>query len=449
MENISFEKVDFLSTTKIDESDGDIFMEEELPNDSQLSLDVHRCYLLKYLYLIISKKFPSVIKQHSSSNILSRWVMNEKRRFYEGMDPLLPDGHLADIVISDVIDLSHDPSLELDITVDEIKRLCTTMMDHFKNNPHPDDIKYRLIKTSGRFIPMIHVVVICESLFFNYNIDIPEYIFNYLSQTMNNSEIISLALRYESLNSLNNQLALDPKITEQIHLEFDVKGELFASCFNMHIRENGKRHAICSIFSDLEKKIGSVSSFFDFVPDEGFYIANPPYDLVLMEDMANKLIEWLKSPKKLAFMSVLPVWDLDGINKITGKSSEYGEFRGLKILVESGYLKLRKIIHQSHSCFINKMTSRYIFPCNIHFIIVSNYNFPTQKFYEMLKVYHSDRKNFIFYKSLHKEHNRISAKHYDKKKVKCNKQSAENVSGGSSDEINNYNTKITYRNIFP
>lgn len=364
-----------------------------------LATEVSRCHHLSELYREVTGLIGDSIKSSSVSHVLSRWVMNEKRHAFR--DPLLPDGYLAYLIISDIKDLQHGDEFEPPFTPNDIHKLCQKTLQNFRSVPPPADVTYHKRPVSGRFVEMVRVSVSCPSLDFDKMLDVPEPIYNRLVGLLGEEAVISLALRYDALNSLNNQLALDPDLTDMIHRRFDVKGELFASAFNMHyLKESPETPLpICSLFPDLEARAGSVCSFFDFEPKEsGFYISNPPYDLLLMEAMAARILRWLSSDMKLAFFSVLPVWDPEGIEELTGEKSSYGEFKGLTLLKKSPYFKLLKTLPQSKACFVNKMTSRYIYPCNIHFILVANYDFPTGEMRSLLDTYHTTSRNFIYYK---------------------------------------------------
>lgn len=369
---------------------------------SNLAIEVSRCYHLNQLYQKLTHLIGDSIKSSSISHVLSRWVMNEKRHAYK--DPLLPDGYLAYLILSDIKDLQHGVTSEVTFTCNEIQDLCQETLQNFRSTEPPSDVTSQKRVISGRFVEMVRVVVSCPSLEFDKTLDIPEPIYLRLETLLGEETAISLALRYDALNSLNNQLALDPVLTDSIHRSFDVKGELFASAFNMHYLKEKPYDPlpICSLFPDLEKPAGSMCSFFDFEPKEdGFYIANPPYDLLLMEAMSARILRWLSSSMKLAFFSVLPVWDPEGIEELTGEKSSYGEFKGLTLLKKSPFFKLIKTLPQSKACFINKMTYRYIYPCNIHFILVANYDFPTEAMSRILDTYHNTCRNFIYYKRRH------------------------------------------------
>lgn len=360
-----------------------------------LSENIHRYYLLRELYKSITDLLPYGLKSKSIQKVLSCWVMNEKKTHYIGMDPLLPDGHLAHLVINDFKDLLKVCSLPFDEIM--IQMLCNQVIDHFRKIPHPKNVKVNYIIYKARFTDMFRFYILCKKYCIDIYIDIPYEIHNYLRSYLSQEQIVSLALRYKALNSLNHQLSLDPILSNLIHTVFDVKGELFASAFNKHITKHN--HIFCSIFPDIEKQVGCTSSFFDFKPTkEGLYIVNPPYDLILMNDMSKNIINWLNSKLKLAFLLVLPVMDPEGIYKITGKISPYGEFNALKILKESNYIQFLLTVEQSKACFINKMTYRYCFPCNIHFVLVSNYNFPILKLNRILQNYLSNLNNFCYFR---------------------------------------------------
>lgn len=374
--------------------------------EGDLVIDVIRCVLLAKLYTKLISFFPSCIEYKSTYSVLSRWVMNEKRYWYSGRDPLLPDGHLANLVISDIsiLQQSKADNTPINFTEADIKQLCQQILLDYKTLEHPRDVVLKVTKTPARFVEMAKIHITSSSLNYSKYINVPKPIYRRLLNFMSHEDIASLAIRYDALSSYNNQLAHDPEIAQQLHLEFDVKGELFASAFNVHYTQPEKPHMFCSLFPDIEHKAGSVSSFFEFnPPTDGFYISNPPYDLNLMEEMAHKLVEWLNTDMKLAFLSVLPVWDSDGIYKLTKQRSKYGEFKGLTYMLESGYLKSLKTVPQRKASFMDKSTGRYIFPCGIHYVLLANYDFPVKRFENLVDSYLVNGTSFAFYKNIYRK----------------------------------------------
>ena len=61
------------------------------------------------------------------------------------------------------------------------------------------------------------------------------------------------------------------------------------------------------MFYDIEKHFGSFGSFYLIKYIKGFYIANPPYDDLLLNKMVNKFINNIsKSNEQLSFCYGLP-----------------------------------------------------------------------------------------------------------------------------------------------
>lgn len=123
--------------------------------------------------------------------------------------------------------------------------------------------------------------------------------------------------RYETIKGAGYQCAMPPVAFDAAHneLRLGMTVECFASPFNCRYRN------YCSAFPDLERKFGSLGSFFDddsFFPTSGSFEANPPFVPEIMWAMNDKLQRLLESPKAktLSFLVIVPVWGNSGIGYV-------------------------------------------------------------------------------------------------------------------------------------
>ena len=169
--------------------------------------------------------------------------------------------------------------------------------------------------------------------------------------------VLCVILRYNSLESYNQQLAILPDLNKFLHRKYGIDFELFGSSIN-HFYSN-----YCSLFYDLEKYLGSKGNFNLLTIKKGFYVANPPFDEEIMKNMANTLINTLKTTKdELSFFITIPVWD----------NLEYGKFEAIEIIKKSPYLKHIEVIKKNRAKFFDYIKNKYINPCDIYIILLQN-----------------------------------------------------------------------------
>jgi hypothetical protein len=169
--------------------------------------------------------------------------------------------------------------------------------------------------------------------------------------------VLCIILRYNSLESYNQQLAILPDLNKFLHRKYGIDFELFGSSIN-HFYSN-----YCSLFYDLEKYLGSKGNFNLLTIKKGFYVANPPFDEEIMKNMANRLIDALKKSKdELSFFITIPVWD----------NPEYGKFEAIEIIKKSPYLKHIEVIKKNRAKFFDYIKNKYINPCDIYIIVLQN-----------------------------------------------------------------------------
>ena len=129
-----------------------------------------------------------------------------------------------------------------------------------------------------------------------------------------------ILFRYQLLSSNNNQLAVLPNILNEMEKDFNLKFETFGSAINTNTKN------FCSLYYDVEKYFGSVGSFFNTNFLEGCYSFNPPYQKDIIDDGIKKILNSLSNSKilemKLTFLITIPIWDIEGKNKMKELNSE-------------------------------------------------------------------------------------------------------------------------------
>lgn len=122
------------------------------------------------------------------------------------------------------------------------------------------------------------------------------------------TSLFCMLMRYRALDGGEFQAACPDEVFEFMRCEFSVSMECFASPLNASTHTSG----YCSAFPDVDTPFGSVGSFFSWVPDEGSFEANPPFELVTMHLMAQRFDELLHtSSQPLSFTIVVPKWNDD------------------------------------------------------------------------------------------------------------------------------------------
>ena len=197
--------------------------------------------------------------------------------------------------------------------------------------------------------------------FFPEEIAINNTLFKKLfDRTHNVNLVFILFLRYKSLNSNNQQLAVYESFYRDLQEHLRLNFELFGSAINT-IFPN-----YCSLFYDIEKYFGSKGSFFDYPLKEGFYVANPPYDENIMFKMTNHILDTLSiaTSAALSILLVIPCWDRN--------ESKYGKFHSIEKLQKSPHTVFIKKIFKKNTKFFNYDTNQLVSPVDVYFILVSN-----------------------------------------------------------------------------
>ena len=142
----------------------------------------------------------------------------------------------------------------------------------------------------------------------------------YKSNNLEN-DIFCLLLRYKTFGGNSHQFAMEIKFKNVLRKKYNINFECFASAINVHYDH------YCSLFYDIEKNFGSYGNFYLVKYIRGFFIANPPYETILLEKMVKKFIDSCKeSVQALSISYGLPNW------------GSYEKFKPLEMTKKSKYL---------------------------------------------------------------------------------------------------------------
>lgn len=205
--------------------------------------------------------------------------------------------------------------------------------------------------------------------------------------------LICLLLRYNTLESYNQQLSINPDFKNSIKKKYNINFELFASSINCEFNN------YCSLFYDIEKNFNSKGNFTSIKLKKGFFISNPPFDEEIMKNMSLKFIESLKDKKndELSILITIPYWIND----------YYNNYESYNLLKSSGLITYEKIIEKKNSIFFDYYKNTYITPCKIFLIVIQNekgkiHHKIGNEFNELVNKYFSNKYLYNLQKNLQK-----------------------------------------------
>ena len=175
-----------------------------------------------------------------------------------------------------------------------------------------------------------------------------------------NSEIAEIVNLYYLIGMDNQHLSVPPIF----------KGvEMFGTPLNTHNDD------FCSPF-EIDKKFNSLGSFWNYqFHKDGIYLCNPPYDDILMKNVALKIEQdLLNTTHKVAVLIVLPVWDKATQKKLNiPEIPEYEtDFEAYHLLLASKFIKSAKVLDQHMYKYYSYYEHRKFPACFTHFIYLSN-----------------------------------------------------------------------------
>ena len=119
-----------------------------------------------------------------------------------------------------------------------------------------------------------------------------------------NDLVYCILLRYETLNSGGHQWGIPLPIKDMFKDKFNINFEMFASSLNHYY------DYYCSMFYDIEKYFMSLGQFHNIKYIRGFYMANPPYEEKMLNNMFTIMNNSFTNNKnKLSFIFGTPTWD--------------------------------------------------------------------------------------------------------------------------------------------
>lgn len=171
----------------------------------------------------------------------------------------------------------------------------------------------------------------------------------YLNKEEFDQHLAIMLLRYKFLGGLNNHLSVPPVIYS--HLKVDL--ELYGTPFNVMVPD------YCSPFpEDLEEHFGSRGSVINYrLKDNQVYAANPPYDVQVIQQLAEKLAEELTELNNTTVYLIIPLWKDD--------------FPAHDLLLKNSYLKDNCELNRDEYPFYHYFKERLIPAVNTYLLVFS------------------------------------------------------------------------------
>ena len=327
----------------------------------------------------IKKKYSRTI-----SNLLSSWMFTLYSKYNFNDDPFFPSDFMhfdnlkntlndytsiydiedKNIKINNIIaDLSNDYKKLLlnlnkynNLNDDNIQINKTEIFEN-RNNKLVEFIKFNIV----------HNVEISNTKLKNIleNILIPKTVYLKMEKKLKKNKldikdklIWIILFRYQLLSSNNNQLAVLPNVLDQMEKDFNLKFETFGSAINTNTKN------FCSLYFDVEQYFGSVGSFFNTNFLEGCYSFNPPYQKDIIDNGIKKILSSLNNSQilelKLTFLITIPIWDIEGKNKMKELNSEnnnnkinYEDMNIIKVIKKSKYFQGLRMISKNDFTYID------------------------------------------------------------------------------------------------
>lgn len=217
--------------------------------------------------------------------------------------------HLADEVCSKLSQLSQE---KLDQLMEEIEQIQKSPVTH----------QVQVVQSAGE-VQLIFEESVCrttalhfQKLFELYKIhessasvDHKDRAYDATVEQDFNERVFALLQRYDTFfgdgkyEGTGFQAALPSAAFRILTREFGVTAECFASPLNCHYAH------FCSAFEDTDAPFGSLGSFFEFLPIQGCFEANPPFTIEVMDEMVTHMDMLLsQSDDPLSFIVFVPSW---------------------------------------------------------------------------------------------------------------------------------------------
>ena len=327
---------------------------------------------------IFSKKKPF---KRTVSNILSNFIFSQYRKKNNKNDIFIPD--ITDVkllsnIFKDYLNINNILTDSLDKMLQDFFKKYKTIYNNFliekkKINKSNIEIKMKMVMIkNSKFIKLFPNKIYDKK----YQVIIYKERYDYLKSLYiknggidNFKDLIySILIRYFTLGSNNNQLAVSPNTMNIFQNEYNMNFESFASAINFNSEH------FCSLYPDLESIFGSFGNFFETDFIKGCFNFNPPFQ----EDIINLGIEKImyhleNSKEKLTFIITIPVWDTIG-KKQFGIEDQYSDLPIISKIRKSKFLiKIEPINKKNfdyHDYIFNLVKNVTI--QNTYIIILSN-----------------------------------------------------------------------------
>ena len=394
---------------------------EQKSNNLEPLLEIYKGKLYSYLVKIfindcvetLGTNIFSIKKSFSRTitNILSSWIFSLYIDYDFSGDYFFPSNYdnvkLLDTILTDLCKYDNNiinPKDKINSILTKLKNNYQSHLtlyenyrtsNYFKNNKDKYNIdKSDIIINGNKFVKfninLTFKIKDIKLLNILKNIIIPINIYDKMSNRYTGMKnkmdcyIWAIIFRYQLLSSNNHQLAVLPKIMNQMNEDYNLNFECFCSAINCTF------NSFCSIYYDLEQYFGSVGSFFNFKPIKGTYGFNPPYQKDVIEIGIKRLFSFLDDNSELTFIITIPIWDSDGKNMMKDKYNndlkkqniDYGDFEIIKDIKESKYFKAMRMIAKEEFTYIDHNFGLYKNKTiqNTYVIILSNISINLDKF---------------------------------------------------------------------
>jgi len=297
-----------------------------------LNKEIHKYRLIK--------KHLSIIPKYE--NIILKCLTN----FEIKDDPLL-------------IEIEDNTLLNIDIeTSNSYNKIIKFIKNEINTAPAPALNKNIFIKSffQNQFINLSYEDI-------KYSIFLPDYNEKYKNY------IFAALLRYDILVFLNNMsTAVKPSIYEDLS-QSGTKVELFGSFFNKYLPY------YFGLFYDLEYPFGCIGNIFTSELISGNYVANPPFEIKIM----NKFFYFLKDnldKNKIKIYITIPLWyipDRLEFNKIYKNQIYIHHKNDLRKDILEKYIIKNEIYSQEEYSFLNYILKKNMHLCNVNVFIVASY----------------------------------------------------------------------------
>mmetsp|Transcript_15781 Transcript_15781/g.23431 ORF Transcript_15781/g.23431 Transcript_15781/m.23431 type:complete len:648 (-) Transcript_15781:297-2240(-) len=168
------------------------------------------------------------------------------------------------------------------------------------------------------------------------------------------TRIFVLLCRYDTISALKgvNHAAIPPRAFEAMSRNFGISHECFASPLNR------VSPSYNSIFPDVDRFFGSLGSFFDFLPLEGSFEANPPFDgestSIMFEHIFGLLQRTDTEKNALSFLVVVPKTN-DALSCVNGspflRKMAVIDTESSENYIHKGASSIKKVMHDNTTTY--------------------------------------------------------------------------------------------------